>query len=133
MVTRVHGWIDDKTAQKRFKVINQFEKLLEEHNNTKVLKFYLHISPEEQQERLKERMEIPSKQWKYKAKDFAEASLWERYRQMYEEVFENCDAFPWAIVPADQNWYKEYVIAKTLAEALERLNMKYPQLNEEEQ
>src|SRR5215207_1085182 len=69
-----------------------------------------------------------TKLWKYNEKDFEEAKLWDKYMQMYEDVFENCNAVPWAIVPADQNWYKEYVIAKTMVEGLTSLNMKYPQL-----
>jgi PPK2 family polyphosphate:nucleotide phosphotransferase len=130
LVTRVHGWIDDQTARKRFKAINQFEKLLEEHNNTKVLKFYLHISPEEQQERLQERVDNPAKKWKYNPNDFKEADLWEKYRQMYEDVFANCNEIPWTIVPADHNWYKEYIIAKTLHDTLTGLHMAYPAAKE---
>ncbi len=131
LVTRVHGWCDDATAQKRFKAINGFEELLTLHNNTVIFKFYLHISVEEQQERLHERIEDPTKQWKYNERDFEEAKLWDQYIQMYEDVFENCSAVPWTIVPADQNWYKEFVIAKTVVDALKDLNMKYPQLKEE--
>lgn len=131
LVTRVHGWCDDATAQKRFDAINNFETLLTLHNNTVIFKFYLHISVEEQQQRLHERIEDPTKQWKYNERDFEEAKLWDKYMQMYEDVFENCSAVPWTIVPADQNWYKEYIIAKTLVEALKNLNMKYPQLKEE--
>jgi PPK2 family polyphosphate:nucleotide phosphotransferase len=131
LVTRVHGWCDDATAEKRFEAINDFEKLLVLHNNTLIFKFYLHISPEEQQERLKERMEDPAKQWKYNAKDFDEANLWDKYMKVYEDVLENCDAVPWTVVPADQNWYKEYLIAKTVTEALKALNMNYPQLKKE--
>ena len=132
LVTRVHGWCDEATAKKRFKAINDFEELLTEHNATLILKFYLHISQEEQQERLEERKDNPAKQWKYKASDFDEAKHWDQYMQMYEEVFENCNGIPWILVPADQNWYKEYVLAKTLVEALEKLDMKYPQLNEKD-
>jgi polyphosphate kinase 2 (PPK2 family) len=58
-----------------------------------------------------------------------EAELWDKYMDVYEDVFENCNVFPWTIVPADQNWYKEYIIAKTLVKGLRALDMKYPQLN----
>lgn len=128
LVTRVHGWCDDATAQKRFDAINDFEELLTLHNNTVIFKFYLHVSPEEQQERLRERIENPSKQWKYNSNDFDEAKLWDKYMQVYEDVFENCSVVPWTIVPADQNWYKEYLVAKTVTEALRALDMNYPQL-----
>jgi PPK2 family polyphosphate:nucleotide phosphotransferase len=129
LITRVHKWCDDATAQKRFDAINDFEQLLVLHNSTSIFKFYLHISPEEQQERFKERMEEPAKAYKYNENDFKEAKLWDMYRQMYEDVFENCSVIPWTIVPADQNWYKEYIITKTLVTTLKELAMKYPQLN----
>jgi PPK2 family polyphosphate:nucleotide phosphotransferase len=131
LVTRVHGIIDDATAKKRMKAINDFEQLLTEHNSTRILKFYLHISPEEQQQRLKERLDDPAKQWKYNAKDFEEAKKWDDYMHMYEEAFDKCNDVPWTIVPADQNWYKEYLIANTLLETLQALDMKYPGLKKE--
>jgi PPK2 family polyphosphate:nucleotide phosphotransferase len=126
LVTRVHKWCDDETAKKRMKAINDFEELLQQHNNTRILKFYLHVSPEEQQERLKERIGDPTKQWKYNEKDFEEAKLWDVYMQVYEDCFNECSNIHWTIVPADQNWYKEYIIAKQLAETLKKLKMQYP-------
>jgi PPK2 family polyphosphate:nucleotide phosphotransferase len=128
LVTRVHKWCDDATAEKRMKAINDFEQLLSGHNNTHILKFYLHISPEEQQERLKERMHDPSKMWKYNEKDLEEAKLWDVYMEMYEDCFEHCNNIPWTIVPADQNWYKEYIIATQLYDLLKSLDMQYPGL-----
>lgn len=130
LVTRVHGWCDDATAQRRFEAINAFEKLLAEHNNTTVLKFYLHVSAREQQDRLEERMNDPSKGWKYNARDFEEAKLWNNYMQQYEDVFAHCNEIPWTIVPADHNWYKEFVIASKLVETLKGFNMSYPVLKE---
>ena len=130
LVTRVHGWCDDATAQLRFEAINQFEQLLALHNNTSIFKFYLHISPEEQKERLDERIHDETKQWKYNKKDHEEANHWEKYKQMYEDVFEHCSALPWTIIPADQNWYKEYLVARKLVEHLRELNMKYPTLED---
>ena len=128
LITRVHKWCDDDTAKKRMDAINDFEELLQKHNNTQILKFYLHVSPEEQQQRLKERMDDPKKQWKYNDKDFDEAKLWDLYMQMYEECFEACDKVPWTIVPSDQNWYKEHIIATTLYDTLNKLDMRYPGL-----
>lgn len=128
LVTRVHKWCNDETAKKRMRAINDFEKLLAEHNSTVVLKFYLHISPEEQQLRLQERIKDPTKQWKYNENDFAEAKLWDDYMTMYEDCFEKCNDIPWTIVPADQNWYKEHIIAKKLRDALKDLKMQYPGL-----
>ena len=128
LITRVHKWIDDKTARKRMKAINDFERLLTEHNDTHILKFYLHISPKEQKERLEERIHNPAKQWKYNEKDFEEAKLWDDYMAMYEDCFDNCNDVPWIIVPADQNWYKEHVIATTVRDTLKDLKMQYPGL-----
>lgn len=126
LVTRVHKWCDDETAQKRMKAINDFEELLQNHNDTHILKFYLHISGEEQHERLKERTKDPAKMWKYNQQDFKEAKLWDDYMKAYEDCFENCSKVPWTIVPSDQNWYKEYVIARQLYDLLKSLDMQYP-------
>lgn len=128
LITRVHKWCDDSTAYKRMKAINDWEELLAQHNDTHILKFYLHVSPKEQQERLEERIKDPTKMWKYNANDFEEAKLWDIYMQMYEDCFENCNVIPWIIVPSDQNWYKEYIIALTLKDTLEGLKMQYPGL-----
>jgi PPK2 family polyphosphate:nucleotide phosphotransferase len=128
LITRVHKWIDDSTARKRMKAINDFERLLTEHNDTHILKFYLHISPKEQKQRLEERIQNPTKQWKYNENDFAEAKLWDDYMSVYEDCFENCNDVPWTIVPADQNWYKEHVIATTVRDTLKDLKMQYPGL-----
>jgi PPK2 family polyphosphate:nucleotide phosphotransferase len=133
LVTRVHKWCDDETAKQRMKAINTFEKLLEKHNSTHILKFYMHISQEEQQQRLSERLEDPSKMWKYNPNDHKEAKLWDSYREVYEDCFENCSDIPWHVVPADQNWYKEYTIATELHKLLKGLDMKYPKLESEKQ
>ncbi|MFL5787070.1 MAG: PPK2 family polyphosphate kinase [Flavisolibacter sp.] len=126
LITRVHGWCDDETAHKRFKAINNFEELLEKHNNTIIFKFYLHISRKEQLARFEERIKDPTKQWKYNSSDYAEGEKWDIYMKMYEDVFKNCNNFPWTIVPSDQNWYKEYVVAKCVVEGLKKLDLKYP-------
>jgi len=128
LVTRVHGWCDDVTAFKRMKAINDFEQLLQEHNHTHLLKFYLHISREEQTRRLQERMNDPAKMWKYNEKDLTEATYWNRYMKVYEDCFEQCNVPPWTIVPANQNWYKEFIIASHLQQLLSSLNMQYPGL-----
>lgn len=131
LVTRVHKLIDDETAFKRMKAINHFERLLLEHNQTEVLKFYLHVSQEKQEERLKERISDVRKQWKYNENDFKEAKLWKDYMNAYEDCFGQCNDISWTIVPADQNWYKEYVIATALLERLKKLDMKYPGMKKE--
>jgi PPK2 family polyphosphate:nucleotide phosphotransferase len=128
LITRVHGWCDDKTAKERFIAINDFEDLISRHNETSILKFYLHISKEEQQERFNDRLNDPTKHWKYNINDTQEADQWNKYMNVYEDVFEHCNKIPWTIVPADQNWYKEYLIASTIVDHLKELKMKYPGL-----
>ena len=128
LITRVHNLCDDKTAKQRMKAINDWEELILKQNNTSILKFYLHISPGEQQERLQERMQDPTKMWKYNENDFVEAKLWDRYMKMYEDAFANCNLIPWTIVPSDQNWYKEFIIASKVLDTLKNLDMKYPGL-----
>jgi PPK2 family polyphosphate:nucleotide phosphotransferase len=131
LVTRVHKWCDDETAHKRMKAINDFEELLTGHNNTNIIKFYLHVSQEEQLQRLNERVTDPTKQWKYNKNDFEEAKLYPVYQEMYEDCFEHCDNIPWHIVPADQNWYKEYVMVKTIVSTLKSLKMAFPEISKE--
>jgi PPK2 family polyphosphate:nucleotide phosphotransferase len=128
LITRVHRWIDDETAKKRMLAINQFEHMLKENNNTTILKFYLHISHEEQVSRLKERMEIQEKMWKYNANDLKESELWDTYMTYYQDCFTHCNQTPWHIIPADQNWYKNYLIAEKVVSTLKSFKMKFPGL-----
>jgi len=128
IVTRVHKIVDNGIVEKRMKAINDFEELLQEHNNTHILKFYLHVSKEEQHQRLEERLSDKTKQWKYNEKDFDEAKLWNEYMKVYEDCFRNCNKIPWHIVPSDQNWYKEFLVAEALHKLLVSLNMRYPGL-----
>ncbi|UOQ54015.1 PPK2 family polyphosphate kinase [Hymenobacter cellulosivorans] len=127
LITRVEKLITTEEARRRFTAINAFEKLLQQAGTT-VLKFYLHVSEEEQRERLQERINDPAKQWKYEAGDEAKALKWPLYRAVYEDVFRHCnpESCPWHLVPADQNWYKAYVVAKALRDALQELNPQYP-------
>ncbi|MFM7358246.1 MAG: PPK2 family polyphosphate kinase [Sediminibacterium sp.] len=128
LVTRVHKWCDDQTAKARMKAINDFEELLQRHSNTHILKFYLHVSLAEQRQRLQERIKNPEKQWKYNERDLEESKLWKVYRRMYQDCFRNCNKAPWTIVPSDQNWYKEHIIANKLLHLLRSLKMQYPGL-----
>lgn len=131
LVTRVHRLIDDETAFRRMRAINDFERLLTEHSNTHILKLYLHISPEEQAERLQERVTNPAKMWKYNVADLKESKLWDDYRRCYEDAFEQCNEIPWEIIPADQNWYKEYLVATRLRDLLKGLQMQFPGLKQD--
>ena len=90
LVTRVHGLIDDNKAHKRFRDINNFEDLLS-GEGTIIFKFYLHISKQEQDKRLKERLNTPSKEWKYSKSDFKERKYWDKYTGVYEDMLKHCN------------------------------------------
>jgi len=131
LVQRVHHMANAKTIKQRYHLINDFEKLLVQ-TGTQVLKFYLHVSKKEQLERLEERLHDPAKMWKYNKNDLTERSYWKSYIKAYEDAIENCSEHaPWQIIPADQNWFKEYLIAKKIVETLENLKMKYPRIRED--
>lgn len=127
LIQRVHKWIDEDQVKARYGHINNFEKLLIE-SNTIVLKFFLYVSKEEQLERLNERLSDETKMWKYNEDDLKEREYWPQYMRAYEDAINNCSAVPWNVIPADQNWYKEYLIAEIVARKLKSLKMKYPEL-----
>lgn len=128
VVQRVHNWVSEDVIKQRYEHINNFEKLLSQSSTT-VLKFYLHVSQEEQLKRLQERMSDKTKMWKYNENDINERQFWDEYMKAYQNAFEHCSKYaPWHIIPADQNWYKEYLIAKKLVETLESFKMKFPGL-----
>ncbi len=127
LVTRVHGTIDDETAQKRFKEIRDFEKYLT-GNDTVVLKFFLHISKDFQQKKLKERLESPEKNWKFSEADLKERKFWDKYQQCYSDVLSECSTkyAPWHVVPANRRWFRDYVILSVIVKTLEALPLEYP-------
>ena len=127
LITRVEKWIDDKTAKRRFEHINNFEKLITE-NGTVILKFYLHISHEIQTERLSERKTNPEKFWKHNDADWRTNQKWDSYMNVYDDVFKFSNNPEWTIVPADQNWYKEYIVAKKIYETMKNLKLEFPKM-----
>ncbi len=127
LVVRVHELAPDKIWKRRFDHINAFEKLLSDEG-TVILKFFLHISKDEQKERLQERIDIPEKQWKFSSGDLKERALWDVYQKAYEDVLEktSTEYAPWYVVPADRNWYRNLIISNVIIDTLETLDMKYP-------
>jgi PPK2 family polyphosphate:nucleotide phosphotransferase len=131
LVQRVHQWVDMDRIRRRYEHINAFEKLLKEENGTIILKFYLHVSKEEQLERLNERQTERRKMWKYNPGDFKEREKWDQYMEAYSDVFQYCGPDnPWHIIPADKNWYKEFLILNTILNTLSGLDMSYPHYEE---
>ena len=124
---RVHGTINDKMARQHMEQINNFESMLVD-NGVAVLKFFLHISEDEQKKRLQARIDDKDKHWKLSAGDFAERKFWDKYQKCYEEVFEETSQkhAPWFIIPADEKWYRNVAISGILVQALEGMKLKYP-------
>lgn len=125
LVPKVEGWLDESTIKERYGFINTFERLLQ-HSGTHLLKFYLHISPEEQKERLMERVTNPKKFWKHNDGDWETVKKWDIFMNAYQEVFEHCSETAWHIIPSDQNWYKEYLVAEKIVETLSKMKLEYP-------
>ncbi len=128
LIQRVHKWIDEERVDKRIQAINAFEQLLAFDNHTQVFKFFLHISKEQQGIELQQRIDDPTKHWKHNEGDWRERELWPEYMRCYEDALNRCAAIPWTVVPVDQRWYRDYVIAKTMVAQLEKLDLKYPPL-----
>ena len=127
LITRVHGWVSESVAKRRINQINEFEELLVE-NDTAILKFFLHISKEEQRKRLEERIRDPEKRWKWNSGDLEERKLWDDYMKAFEDVISatSTESAPWYIVPANRKWYRNLVIADRVVDALEGMKLKTP-------
>ncbi|SFE92486.1 PPK2 family polyphosphate kinase [Thermoflexibacter ruber] len=122
LVPKIEGWLSEEQIRERYHFINVFERLLK-HNDTHILKLYLHISPEEQKERLMERLTNPKKYWKHNDGDWQTVKKWDNFMNVYEEIFEKCNEIPWHIIPSDQNWYKEYLIAEKIVQTFEKMDL----------
>jgi PPK2 family polyphosphate:nucleotide phosphotransferase len=128
LVNSVHPYIPEKEINKRYQHIVDFEKMLTETGTT-ILKFYLHISKEEQLLRLEERKTNPAKNWKHNPNDFEERKLWDKYMVTYERIFDECGKpVKWHIIPADKNWYRDYLIAEKVYDALKGLKCELPKI-----
>lgn len=127
LIVRVHHQISTKVAHRRMQEIVDWEEMLAD-NGVVILKFFLHISYEEQTRRLAARVDDPNKQWKISESDFAERKLWPDYQRAYEDVLSRTSRkhAPWFIVPADHKWYRNVAISEIMVEALEGLKMQYP-------
>jgi PPK2 family polyphosphate:nucleotide phosphotransferase len=127
LVVRVHDLVPKDVWKKRYDLINNWEQLLSE-SNTVIIKFYLHISRDEQKERLEARRDTPDKQWKFHTSDLAERAHWDDYMTAYEDAINKCstDYAPWYVIPANKKWYRNLVIARTIADTLEAMNPQFP-------
>ncbi|MDO9220040.1 MAG: polyphosphate kinase 2 family protein [Thiobacillus sp.] len=131
LITRVNGWIDAAECKRRYRQINDFEKMLAETGTT-ILKFYLHISKDEQKKRLEERRDIPEKQWKFHTGDLAVRAQWDDYMEAYEAALSatSTEHAPWHVIPANSKLARNLMVSDLLIEALDKLKMRYPKPEE---
>ena len=127
LIVRVKGIVPEDVWRHRYAMINGFEHLLA-LNRTTVLKFFLHISKEEQKRRLESRLADPAKHWKFSPDDIRERAHWDGYMAAYEDAIGNCSTAhaPWYVVPSNKKWYRDLVLARTIADTLEAMAPEYP-------
>ncbi|MDC8757787.1 PPK2 family polyphosphate kinase [Janthinobacterium fluminis] len=127
LITRVQKWIDEKESQRRYAQIRDFERMLAE-TGTVIVKVFLHISKEEQRERLQERLDDPDRQWKFDPNDLAQRKLWDDYQRAYELAIQetDCGHAPWYVVPADSKTQRNLVVASLLLETMQDMQLAFP-------
>jgi len=127
LVVRVHKLIPPSIWSKRYEQINSFERHLAE-NDVVILKFFLHISKEEQRKRIRERIDDPKKRWKLSPADFEERKYWNDYQAAYGDAIAKCSTpwAPWFVIPADKKWFRNLAVSQIIVESLESLKMKFP-------
>jgi PPK2 family polyphosphate:nucleotide phosphotransferase len=127
LVVRVHTLVERAVWSKRYDLINDFEKMLAQ-NGTKILKFYLHISPEEQLERFKQRLDDPSRNWKISEGDYSERELWPKYIDAYEDAMAltSTKRAPWYIIPSNHKWFRNLAVSQIIADTMDEMGLKLP-------
>lgn len=127
LIVRVHNLVPKPVWSRRYQQINNFEKMLVE-NDVHVIKFFLHISREEQRNRLKERLDDPTKHWKADPADFKEREYWDEYIKAYDDILTRCSTeyAPWYVIPANKKWFRNLAISEVMVEVLSGLKMKFP-------
>ena len=128
LVTRVYDMIDSKTAERRLAQIRNFEELLA-GSGTRIVKIYLHVSPDEQKQRLQDRLDNPEKHWKFNPGDLKDRENWDKFTAAYEDALStSTEVAPWYVVPADRKWYRDLVISQVLLDTLKDMNPQYPEI-----
>ncbi|MCW5851861.1 MAG: polyphosphate kinase 2 family protein [Anaerolineae bacterium] len=127
IVVRVKNIVPESVWRPRYQIINEFERLLA-LNGTRIVKFFLHISKDEQKQRLQDRLDDPRKHWKFSLADLKEREYWDNYQAAFEDAINHCSTeyAPWYVIPANRNWYRNLVVASTLVETLEQMNPQFP-------
>jgi polyphosphate kinase 2 (PPK2 family) len=127
LVTRVHGIVDEATWTRRYGQIREFETHLAAEGTT-IVKFFLHISKEEQRKRLQDRIDSPDERWKFSEADLPERARWDDYQVAFADSISatSTDVAPWYVIPADYKWYRDWAVTSTLHEVLDQLDPRYP-------
>jgi PPK2 family polyphosphate:nucleotide phosphotransferase len=127
LVVRVKGLVEEDVWRERYALINEFERNLT-RNGITVLKFFLHISKDEQKRRLEARLAKPDKRWKFSKNDIKERAFWDDYQAAFEDAINECSTeyAPWYVVPANKKWYRNLVVARTIADTLEAMDPRFP-------
>ena len=127
LIVRVHSLVPEPRWRARYGHIKAFEQLLVDEG-THILKFFLHISKDEQRERMQERIDDPSKRWKFNVRDLAEREHWDDYTRAYTDALSatSTEAAPWYVIPADRNWYRDLVISEILVDTLQGMRIEMP-------
>ncbi|MEM6645283.1 MAG: PPK2 family polyphosphate kinase, partial [Bacteroidota bacterium] len=130
MIVKVHGWAPPDVLERRYDRINGFEELLAD-SGTKVVKVYLNISKDYQQERLQRRLRRPDKHWKFNPADLDERKLWDDYMVVIEEAMNRCstEAAPWYVVPAQTRWYRDLLVSQLMLDTLRGMDPQFPEPN----
>ncbi|MGQ3675135.1 polyphosphate kinase 2 family protein [Xanthobacter sp. TB0139] len=128
LVVRVHDLVPKSIWSERYELINDFEKMLTQHNVT-ILKFFLYISPEEQLSRFRQRLDDPARQWKISEADYKERDYWDQYIAAYEDMLERCSTphAPWYIIPSNHKWYRNLAVSHVIGKTLEDMKLKLPE------
>jgi polyphosphate kinase 2 (PPK2 family) len=127
LVVRVHNLVPKDVWSRRYAQINHFEHMLAE-NQVKILKFFLHISKDEQKKRFLERIDDPDKRWKISEADFTERKYWDDYTAAYEDALERCNTpdAPWFIIPSNKKWFRNLAVSHIIDETLKEMDFKFP-------
>ncbi|MFK7738675.1 MAG: polyphosphate kinase 2 family protein [Planctomycetota bacterium] len=128
LVVRVHDLVPETRWRRRYEHIRAFEQMLHDEGTT-VIKLFLHISKDEQRERLQERIDNPHKRWKWSSKDLDERAHWDSYQEAFAEALAetSTDAAPWYVIPANRNWYRNLVVSEILVDTLESMDIRLPE------
>src|SRR5438128_9359820 len=128
LVATVHGLVPEKVWSKRYDQINDFEELISTENNTTILKFFLHISKDEQLARFAKRLDDPARQWKISESDYKERGYWDDYREAFEDVLDKTSTghAPWFIIPSNHKWFRDLAISQIIVRQMEDMHMQMP-------